>query len=71
MNVAFVSSKKVGNAVHRNRARRVLRALVLEKEKQLQNGKYIFVAKNELFEREHKTLQKDFDFAMKKLGLYQ
>ena len=71
MQVAFVSSKKVGNAVHRNKARRKLRALVLEKEKLLQNGKYIFVAKNELFERDHKILQKDFDFAMKKLGLYQ
>jgi ribonuclease P protein component len=71
LNVAFVSSKKVGNAVHRNRARRVLRALVLEKEKQLLNGKYIFVAKSELFERDHLTLQKDFNFAMNKLGLYQ
>ncbi|MCD4759004.1 MAG: ribonuclease P protein component [Arcobacteraceae bacterium] len=71
LNIAFVSSKKVGNAVHRNRARRVLRALVLEKEKELTNGKYIFVAKNELFLRDHKTLQKDFNFAMKKLGLYQ
>jgi len=71
LNVAFVSSKKVGNAVHRNRARRVLRSLVLKKEKQLQNGKYIFVAKNELFARDYQTLQKDFNFAMKKLGLYR
>jgi len=49
----------------------VLRALVLEKEKKLTSGKYIFVAKSELFERDHKTLQKDFNFAIKKLGLYQ
>ncbi|MEA2019215.1 MAG: ribonuclease P protein component [Campylobacterota bacterium] len=70
-NVAFVSSKKVGNAVYRNRARRKLRALVLEKENQLQDGKYIFVAKNALLDREHKVLQKDFTYAIKKLGLFE
>ena len=64
-----MSSKKVGNAVCRNRARRKLRALVLEKENRLQNGKYILVAKSELLKRSHKILQKDFDYAMKKLGL--
>ncbi|MEA2050440.1 MAG: ribonuclease P protein component [Campylobacterota bacterium] len=69
LNVAFVSSKKVGNAVLRNRSRRKLRALVLEKEDTLINGKYIFVAKPALFERDHKTLQKDFNYAIKKLGL--
>ncbi len=37
----------------------------------ISTGKYIFVAKNELLNRDHKTLQKDFQFAMKKLGLFQ
>ena len=49
----------------------MLRALVLEKEKELKNGKYIFVAKNSIFEREHKTLRNDFKYAMKKLDLFQ
>ncbi|MEA3497945.1 MAG: ribonuclease P protein component [Campylobacterota bacterium] len=69
--VAFVSSKKVGNAVYRAKSRRLLRALVLEKENQLTNGKYIFVAKNDIFERDFKTLQKDFKYAIKKLGLFE
>jgi hypothetical protein len=43
---------------------------VLEKEGRLKPGKYIFVAKTSIFEREHKVLQKDFSFAMKKLGLF-
>jgi ribonuclease P protein component len=47
-----------------------MRALVLEKENQLKKGKYIFVAKNTIFNKDHKGLQKDFNFAMKKLGLF-
>ncbi|MEA3383777.1 MAG: ribonuclease P protein component [Campylobacterota bacterium] len=69
LKVAFVTSKKVGNAVQRAKARRKLRALVLEKENEIQTGKYIFVAKIGLFDRDHKTLQKDFIYAMKKQGL--
>jgi len=45
--------------------------LVLEKEDQLANGKYIFVAKTDIFERDHKTLQNDFKYAIKKLGLFE
>jgi len=71
LKVAFVSSKKVGNAVYRAKGRRLLRALVLDKEKQLKNGKYIFVAKNAIFERDFNTLKKDFKYAIKKLDLFE
>lgn len=67
--MAFIASKKVGNAVTRNKAKRVLRALALKNEKSLKSGKYILVAKSELLNQAHKTLQKDFTYAMKKLGL--
>ncbi|WP_412728009.1 ribonuclease P protein component [Arcobacter sp. 15-2] len=70
-NIAFVSSKKVGNAVQRNRARRVLRAIILEKENQLRTGKYVLVAKNNIFERKHKVLKNDFNYVMKKLNLFK
>jgi ribonuclease P protein component len=69
LNLAFIASKKVGNAVTRNKAKRKLRALALEHETKIKTGKYIFVAKSELFLRDHKTLKKDFQFAIKKLGL--
>jgi len=55
----------------RNKARRKLRSLALEFEKKIKTGKYIFVAKNELFSRDHDSLKKDFLFAMKKLGLLE
>ncbi len=44
---------------------------MIEKEDKLLDGKYIFVAKISIFERDHKTLQNDFKYAIKKLGLFK
>ena len=70
INLGFVASKKIGNAVKRNRAKRLLRALVLLNESKLPVGKYVFVAKAEIFNRDHKTLKNDFKYAMKKMELF-
>lgn len=43
--VGFTATKKIGNAVKRNRSKRRLRALFLKYSPQLQDGSYIFVAK--------------------------
>ena len=67
--MAFVASKKVGNAVKRARAKRRLRALILNFENKIKSGKYIFVAKQNIFEKSPKELEKDFKYAMKKLDL--
>ncbi|MEA3512610.1 MAG: ribonuclease P protein component [Campylobacterota bacterium] len=69
LKVAFVSSKKVGNAVSRNRSRRLLKSLVLSNENNIQTGMYIFVAKNDILNRDYKVITKDFNYALKKLGL--
>jgi len=61
----------VGNSVYRSKSRRLLRALVLDKEDQLKNGKYIFVAKAAIFQRDFITLKKDFRYALKKLDLFK
>ena len=37
----------------------------------LENGKYILVAKNAIFERTHKILKNDFKYAIKKLDLFK
>lgn len=69
MQLAFVASKKVGNAVKRARAKRRIRALILTFENKIKTGKYIFVAKENIFEKSPKELEKDFKYAMKKLEL--
>ena len=43
--VGFTATKKVGNAVKRNRSKRRLRALFLKYSSSLKAGTYIFVAK--------------------------
>jgi len=60
----------VGNAVYRNRAKRILRALILEHEDKLPLGEYVFVAKEGIFSRDSETRKKDFFYSMKKLGLF-
>jgi ribonuclease P protein component len=42
---AFVAGKKVGNAVRRNRAKRLLRAHFLNTVSNIENGSYILIAK--------------------------
>jgi ribonuclease P protein component len=65
----FLTSKKIGNAVKRNKARRRMRALFNSYENKIIPGNYIFVAKNEINDNDFKKLKKDFDFALKRLEL--
>lgn len=59
--VGFTATKKIGNAVKRNRAKRRMRALFCEFSSSLQNGTYIFVAKQPLIETPYEKLQQDFE----------
>ncbi|PHQ65584.1 MAG: ribonuclease P protein component [Sulfurimonas sp.] len=58
--VGFTATKKIGNAVKRNRAKRRLRALFCEYSSSLQDGTYIFVAKQSINEVSHQQLELDF-----------
>jgi ribonuclease P protein component len=58
--VGFTATKKLGNAVKRNRAKRRLRAFFCEYSPSLQDGIYIFVAKTDLFEASSEKLRNDF-----------
>ncbi len=58
--VGFTATKKIGNAVKRNRAKRRLRALFLEFSSLLKDGTYIFVAKQSINEVSYLLLKKEF-----------
>ena len=63
--VGFTATKKLGNAVKRNRAKRRMRALFREYSPLLQNGSYVFVAKVGLFDTSYEQLQQDFKKVLK------
>jgi len=67
--VAFVASKKVGNAVSRNRAKRLLRALFINFSDQLISGNYIFVAKPPIIQEKYQKLSKEMAKVLKKSQL--
>lgn len=58
--IGFTATKKIGNAVKRNRAKRRLRALFCEHSNTIKDGTYIFVAKQSLVESSHEKLSDDF-----------
>jgi ribonuclease P protein component len=65
--VGFTASKKVGNAVKRNLAKRRLRALFYEICEDIASGSYVFVAKKQIEEMDYKTLKKSLIWSLGKL----
>jgi ribonuclease P protein component len=69
--VGFVAGKKVGNAVKRNRAKRLLRALFLTHADLLPSGQYVLVAKQALVTHEgFSEIARAFALALKRAGAY-
>ncbi|HHD77566.1 MAG TPA: ribonuclease P protein component, partial [Campylobacteraceae bacterium] len=69
--VGFTASKKVGNAVARNFAKRRLRAAFLKIEARLKEGTYILVAKKEIVDADFKTIERDLLYGAGKLKALQ
>ncbi|MBZ7987034.1 ribonuclease P protein component [Campylobacter canadensis] len=65
---AVIASKKVGCAVYRNKARRLIKAIFLRLYEQLESGEYVFIIKKELFELSFCELEKNIKWSLKKLG---
>ena len=68
--VGFTATKKVGNAVKRNRSKRRMRALFQEFSHKLKSGTYILVAKESLNDTPYQQLQKDYVKMLKRLKGY-
>ncbi len=66
--IGFTASKKVGNAVKRNFAKRRLRAIFREYSNFLNDGTYIFVAKQDIIDIKFSKLKNDIDKALKRVG---
>jgi ribonuclease P protein component len=69
--IGFTASKKIGNAVKRNFAKRRLRALFAEFSESLTDGTYVFVAKKDILDIEFSKLQNDLSHALKRVGALQ
>jgi len=69
--VGFVASKKLGNAVHRNRAKRLLRAHFIENIGHLKSGDYVLIAKPALFEKDFLDIKKAYLHALRKCSASQ
>ena len=64
--MGFVASKKIGNAVHRNRAKRLLRAHFIENIDLLSQGSYVLVAKPALLSQNFLEVRKTYLHTLKK-----
>ncbi|NEW59739.1 ribonuclease P protein component [Sulfurovum sp. bin170] len=65
--VGVVASKKVGNAVHRNRAKRLLRSHLINHVNKLKIGQYILVAKPLLLNSNYQNIDKQFFNALRRV----
>ncbi|NOZ91316.1 MAG: ribonuclease P protein component [Epsilonproteobacteria bacterium] len=66
--IGIVASKKVGNAVSRNRAKRLLRAHFINHIDKLETGYYVLVAKPSILDSDYHKLAKVFFNAFKRLN---
>ncbi len=71
--VGFTASKKVGNAVARNRAKRRLRALAREimGDHAVARQDYVLIAREETLGRAYSLLRMDLEKALRRLGAWR
>lgn len=73
LRVGYTASKKVGNAVVRNRARRRLRAVVdaMAMRRAKAGRDYVLIARASTPGRTYAALERDFETALKRLDSWQ
>lgn len=67
---AFLASKKVGNSVQRNRARRLMKESIRTANIELPAGyDFIFIARNTITDAKCQQVQKSIRFALRRTGV--
>ncbi|CUV66557.1 Ribonuclease P protein component (fragment) [Sulfurovum sp. enrichment culture clone C5] len=69
--MGFVAGKKVGKAVQRNRAKRLMRALFIKNADLIKSGNYVFVAKPDILSESFLNLSEVFDNILKRFQLFK
>ena len=68
--IAFLASKKVGNSVKRNRARRLMKESFREIREELVEGyDIVFIARNTICGLKCEDVKKSMEFAVRKAGV--
>lgn len=65
--VGFIASKKVGNAVKRNLAKRRMRAIFDEIADSLKDGAYVLVAKKQIEQMSYEAFKKGLNWSLKRM----
>nr|WP_298978987.1 ribonuclease P protein component [uncultured Campylobacter sp.] len=63
-----VASKKIGNSITRNRAKRRLRAAFYNQQNSIDSGIFILIAKKQMNDMSFSELERNLKWALKKIG---
>ena len=69
LKIGFSVSGKVGNAVTRNRIRRILREDVRKLRGEMKCGKYVFIARNSIVDAPHEAVTRELRKLLARAGL--